>query len=417
VLGPQWRAALRCAWRATWTSRLGVLATGAFAWIEIGRAPGTAGFDPARVTEPFGYLGNALVAPVARWDSVWYLAIAHDGYREHTRAAFFPLYPVLIRAFGWIVGSDLVAGALISLGCMVIGLAVVHRLAELELGPERARAAVYLIAFFPMALFLSAVYTESLFLALSAGALLAGRQGRWALAGMLGAAASATRSTGLLLVAPLLLLFLYGPRGDGRAAEVLARRGPRWPRYRPGPRIGWIALVPLGTVAFCVYLAIADGDGLAPFHVQAAWYRHFSVLGGVREGAVAAWDGLRQLLHGSPRPIYFTASGGDPLKDAATNLMLFGFLLATVAALAGALRRLSPALGAYALLALALPLSYPVAPQPLASYPRYAMTVVPLALWAADRAVARRVLVPLLCASATLLGLFTASFATWHFIA
>jgi hypothetical protein len=219
-----------------------------------------------------------------------------------------------------------------------------------------------------------------------------------------------------VLVVPLLLFFLYGPRGDGGAARRLSRRRGLWPRYGPGPRIAWIALVPLGTLAFCLYLALANGDGLAPFHVQAAWYRHFSLLGGVREGAVAAWDGLRQLLHGSPTPVYFTASGGDPLKDAATNLMLFGFLLATVAALAGSLRRLSPALGAYALLALALPLCYPVAPQPLASYPRYAATVVPLALWAADRAVARRVLVPLLCGSATLLGLFTASFATWHFI-
>ena len=63
--------------------------------LSFGRRPGTQAFDPANLTAPFGYFGNLLAAPFARWDSVWYLAIAQGGYdHEATRTAFFPLYPL-----------------------------------------------------------------------------------------------------------------------------------------------------------------------------------------------------------------------------------------------------------------------------------------------------------------------------------
>ena len=56
------------------------LLSGMFAVLSFGRAAGTDGFDPASLTAPFGYFGNLLAAPFARWDSVWYLAIAQGGY-------------------------------------------------------------------------------------------------------------------------------------------------------------------------------------------------------------------------------------------------------------------------------------------------------------------------------------------------
>ena len=56
-----------------------------------------------------------------------------------------------------------------------------------------------LTAFAPMAFFFSAVYSESLYLALSVGLFLCARNGRWMWVGVLGALAGATRSTGLVL--------------------------------------------------------------------------------------------------------------------------------------------------------------------------------------------------------------------------
>ena len=76
---------------------------------------------------------------------------------------------------------------------------------------DAARRTVVLIAFFPAAVFFSAAYTESLFLALSVGVLLAARRERWALAGALGALAAATRSMGVLLIVPALLMYLSQP--------------------------------------------------------------------------------------------------------------------------------------------------------------------------------------------------------------
>ena len=53
-----------------------------------------------------------------------------------------------------------------------------------------------LIAFCPIAFFFSAVYSESLFLALSLGCILEARRGRWATAGLLGALGAASATAG-----------------------------------------------------------------------------------------------------------------------------------------------------------------------------------------------------------------------------
>jgi hypothetical protein len=413
---------VRVVWQALWTSRLVVLVTGVLAVLAFGRKPGTAGFDPAGVTAPFGYLGNLLAAPFARWDSAWYLTIAQGGY-DHSapRTAFFPLYPLAVRGLGVVIGSNLIAGVLISLAAFAIALLILYRLVSLELDQQVARVTVMLIAFCPMGYFFSAVYSESLFLALSLGCIWQARMGRWAWAGVLGALASAERNSGVTLVVPVLLLFLYGPRADA-APVVLPAAASRMrrllPRYRVTPRLAWALLVPAGLGAYVLALALTTGDGLAPFHSQEVWFRHFAgPFGGVWDGAVAAWDGLRQLLHGPAPPIYFAKAGGDPLMVAGQNLMLFGFLGLSVAALIGAFRRLPVAYGAYSLVAMALPLSYPVIPQPLISLPRYDVVLFPLFMWGAWWISRRDWTVPAVATMAVLLGLFTAEFATWRFVA
>jgi hypothetical protein len=423
------RAGIRVAWHALWTSRLLIMATGILAVLEIGRAAGTTGFDPNNLTAPFGYFGNLLVAPFARWDSWWYLTVAQHGYDHNLmRTAFFPLYPMVVSGVGVIVRSDLIAGVIVSLVSFAVALVLLYKLTSLELGStSRARLAVMLTAFCPIAFFFSAVYSESLFLALSLGAVFEARMGRWAMAGVLGALGAAERNSGVMLVVPLTILYLYGPRADRPpilAAGGLALRArpiDGWrrllPRYRIEPQIAWIALVPLGLLAYLGYLALSVGDGFAPLHAQTLWFHHFAgPFGGVWDGAVAAWDGLRQLVHGSPLPVYFTAAGGDPLAVGGMNLMLFGFLVLGVFAIIGTLRRLPIAYGAYVLAALALPLSDPVKPQPLASLPRYEIVLFPFFMWGAAWLEDRGWGDSGLAASAVLLGLFTAMFSTWRFV-
>jgi hypothetical protein len=283
-----------------------------------------------------------------------------------------------------------------------------------------------------MAYFFSAVYSESLYLALSLGCIWRARMGSWASAGALGALAAAERNTGVMLVVPLVLLYLYGPRADW-APERTSRHSPERagrarglapmlrrlePRYRVRPSLAWTMLVPAGLGAYVLGLALTTGDGLAPFHAEKVWYRHFAgPFGGVWDGAVAGWDGLRQLLHGPAPPVYFAKAGGDALMVAGENLMLFAFLVLGALALIGTLRRLPFAYGAYSLAALAMPLSYPVTPQPLQSLPRYEVVVFPFFMWAAWWVCRRRITTPAIASLAVLLGLFTAEFATWRFVA
>jgi hypothetical protein len=393
-------AALRSAGSAFLWSRLLVLAVALGAVAVFGvDAHSEELFDSPAFTHPFL---DGLLAPLARWDSVWYLGIAHSGY-DGASTAFFPLYPLLVRAFaaGSSPGALLVAGYFVSLTSLFGALYLMQRLVVLELGSAAlARTAVLMLALFPGALWLGAPYSESLYLLLSVGTFYAARSGRWWVAGALAALASASRSAGIVLVVPLLIL---------------------WWQSRPRRLrdLGWIALAPLGLGAYSLYLAVTMGDGFAYLHLQQVWFRSFAgPFGGVVDGAVAAWDGLRQVVSGSRTHVYFTAAGGDPIAVGWHNLELFGFLLLAAVGVVGVLRRLPLAYGAYVVAALALPLSFPVGPQPLMSLPRFLAVLFPLFMWLAlvcrDRPRARRAL---LAVSALGLCAFTARYATWHWVA
>jgi Mannosyltransferase (PIG-V) len=417
-LRPADAAAWREAWGALWTSRLVVWAAGLLGLMWFGRAPGTARFDPLGLTTPFSALGDLLVSPAARWDAYWYLRIATDGYgtpHDHAQAAFYPLYPLLMRTGGWIVGSPLVAGILVSLACLLGALVLLHRLAALELGEAYARPTVLLVAFFPSALFFSAVYSESLFLLVSVGAFLAARRERWAWAGALGGLAALTRNSGVLLLLPLAILFLYGPRPGGAPAPGRAR----WlPRYRLTPAVLWLALVPLGLALYLGWSAIALDDAFAPYHAQALWLRHFEPLGALTGGIGRAADAVRELGRGGATSPYLAEGGGNSLEPYSQALLLLGFLVFALAGLAGVLRRLPLAYGAYTAVALAATLSYPVDDQPLISLPRYMLALFPLQMWLAlwtSRRDGR--LERTLGVSAVLLGLLAAQFARWGFVA
>jgi hypothetical protein len=340
-------------------SRALVWAAGIGAMLAFGLSARAPGFDPLGHLTPYGEPLDTLVAPGARWDSAWYLTVAQSGYGDDpARPAFFPLYPLALRA----LGSDIVLGILLSLACFAVAAVLLHRLTTIELGAAAAGPAVTALALFPGSLFFSMVYSEALFLALSVGAVYAARTGRWPWAGVLGALAAATRSAGLILLLPLALLW--------------------WAHSRRGRDGAWLALVPLGVGAFCAALAISGHDALAPFQAQERWYRSFGgPFVGVWDGAVAAFEGARQLLHGSRTPVYFTAAGGDPFAVARSNVLLFAFLVPLAPVVAGIARRLPPAYGAYVVAALALPLSWPVGPQPLMSLPRFEAVLFPAFMW------------------------------------
>ncbi|MFL5827112.1 MAG: mannosyltransferase family protein [Thermoleophilaceae bacterium] len=370
-------------------------------------SPRRALFDVPRLTEPLGGFGRALLSPLAHWDAVWYLGIADHGYTHAPGggagpdAAFFPLYPLVVRLVAVVPtpGALLVSAYVVSLACFAGALVLLDRLVSLEFGRDTARLTLLLISLWPAALYFGAPYTESLFLLLTVGAFYAARTGHAAWAGLLVALASGTRPVGALLAVPLALIL--------------------WRHARSRRDLAWLALAPAGIAAYAAYLGSRFGNPLAFNSAQAFWFRGLTgPWTGVKDGTVAAVDGVRQLASGSRSHVYFTRAGGDPLIVAGQNVLLFGSLLAVLAMLVGALRRLPPAWSAWALLSIALPLSSPVGPQPLMSLPRYAAVVFPLFAWLALALRGRRAL------TAATLAVFTAGlvvatgyYATWHWVA
>ena len=65
---------------------------------------------------------------------------------------------------------------------------------------------------------------------------------------------------------------------------------------------------------------------------------------------------------------------------------------------------------------LILPLSFPVTPQPLMSLPRFVGVLFPIFMWLAIVCEERRATNLVAAASAIGLGLFTAQYASWHWI-
>ena len=398
------RAAVRDSLVALLSSRALVWATGVSAYLLL-RLSSDRKYDHAGLTESFGSVGNALAAPAVRWDSNWYVDISQHGYRhEHVEPAFFPLYPLLMRGLGEVTRSVVVAGVAISLVAWLVALVLLRRLTEWELDAGTARRTVVLLAFFPTALFFSALYTEALFLALELGAFVAARRGRWAWAGALGGLGAATRNTGWLLVPVLAAQYLYGPRAD-RPPDAAARG---WrPRYRLRPDALWILLVPVGLGGYLIFMQVHFGDALAPWHAQAHFHRTFDgPLSAYWQGAAKAWHGLTGILGGG-------AALGPAARKIGQFVVVSGALVATV----GVLRRLPVPYGVYALVSIVPVLSFPYPPGPLASSLRYIVVVFPLFMWLALRLRDRLAYGLAVAAFAAMLVYSSGMFATWHFVA
>jgi hypothetical protein len=362
--------------------------------LEPMRNPKAGRWDDPSLTHDLG----AVTDVWARWDSVHFLRIAERGYSS-AEAAFYPLYPGLLAGAGRALGGHYVlAGILLSLVATLGAFVLLERIAEERLGGDGARRAVLYLAFFPTALFLQAVYSESLFLFLCLGAFALAERDRIAEAGVVVGLALLTRPTGIALVPPLVLI---------------ARRR------------SWQLTTALPVAAaYPLLLWWKVGDPWAFARAEGIWHRHLSPagpLGGIWDGLRAGWAGIEQVASGSNAHVYWTAVGpadSTPLRTAVINLVLLGFLVLFIALIVIAWREVGAPYGLFSALSLALPLSVPSSRWPLLSVPRFGLVVFPFFLalaWIGGRH--PRANAAIVGLSALLLGVFVTQWALWDWVA
>jgi hypothetical protein len=321
-----------------------------------------------------------------RFDALWFLRIADAGYGlSDGSAAFFPLYPLSIRALSILAfGHPFGVSLLISNAAFFGALVMTYRLTAMELDERRARTTVVLLAFFPTSYFFLMPYSESLFLLLVLVAFWGARRGRWALAGAAGALAALTRSIGIILVPALAVEALH------QRAE---RRGRAWPGLLAAGATG------LGTLAYLGWWQLHAGDWLAPFSRQQNWQRELS------------WP-WATLVEGTRIAFRYVGNtnGGYWLID---WLIVIPFLAVSVVAVA----RYRPSYGVYLWGGLLIPLALVFPDRPLMSMPRFVLTLFP-AFWAGAE-LAERWHVPrwgLVGLGAAGLGLLALLTVNWYYI-
>jgi hypothetical protein len=392
-------------WAIVVCSRLIVLAAGTAGVLFTHRVRFWEWYDPHRLSLSLGSLGNVLAAPALRWDGIWYVTIAEHGYRRAGLTPFFPLYPLLMRVVAWIVRSYVLAGVLVSVVSFAIALVLLHRLAKEEFSARVADSTVLLLAFAPLSLFFTAVYTESLFLALLVGTFYLARKQRFILASLTAAAAALTHIEGVLLVAPLALMYWRS-----RGGTFLLRR--LW-----SGSMASLALPLVALAGFFVYLHTQGYSWLAPVtNANSTGYSRTLVGTPVMiwRALDAGLTGLWQTFHGY-RPI--ATDVADPFRIGFQNLIYLVVLVIALAALIAAWRRLPREYAVLAILMLVVTTSSAVAGRPLESFDRYLLPIFPLWMAAAAWLQEHRLTRPVLQISSLLLVFYTVMFARWVFVA
>jgi hypothetical protein len=198
-----------------------------------------------------------------RWDSWEYEEIARTGYwydfnhkpRPYGTVACFPLYPLLTRGVGLILGGRFVlAGLLISNLAALSGMVLLFQWANWWGDRRAAWMTVSAAMTFPVGLFWSALYPQSLFFALAVGSLTLMLDGRVAGSCLLTALATATRLEAVALIPTLLLI-----RVSRGWRLVLADL--------------WFLVTPLGLLAYMAYLQSRWGDPLLFLRVHSLFGR------------------------------------------------------------------------------------------------------------------------------------------------
>jgi hypothetical protein len=354
---------------------------------------------PSTQGEAYTHLldGGAALDQHYRWDAGFYTSIAtygYDWYHDRTVTAdmaFFPVYPTLIHAVSLATGMDgvrcwaspylstctTISALIVSQVALFAACVLLFDLAFTRFGEATARRAVILLLIAPNIIYLSGVYTESLFLLLCLFTFWLMQRDHFFAAVIVACVAALTRSVGIALVPAL--LYTAWTRSQGSSRRVLN-----------------MSLACLPVIVFAGYIVgigLWSGDPLAYFQAyQTTWERASTT-------PIEAFT------------VYFTAD----------DVALFGWspawidLIATVIylALTAAVFRVDRTWGLFALACIAIP----IATGSLLSMPRFGAVIFPFYIVIASWLDVRRKQALAYAASFALALFILSRFVTWRWIA
>lgn len=222
-------------------------------------------FIPHNKVEGLWGAGDQWYHSLLRWDSGWYASIINNGYTynpdplEHSSTAFFPTYPILASNFSLITGIDTWESLLIISNFFSFILIIfLAKFVKEEFDEDTALYTVIFFSFFPYSLFLSAGYTESVFITFAIAGFIALRRRRFVFAAMFVALSLGTRSVGIAMV-PALMWEIWRQTNrnfQSRAIMMLI----------------CCLIAFTGLLAYMAFLYISFGNPLAFATSQSAWH-------------------------------------------------------------------------------------------------------------------------------------------------
>ncbi len=323
-------------------------------------------------TPPCASTPQVCLSTWLRWDAMVYVEIARNGYTTAHNTVFFPLWPLLLHSIAFVFGNSItvyyVVGIVLANLLFYLALVVFHVLLSTDYDRTTARTALFYLAFSPYALFFFAGYSEALFLLLCLTVFLCLQRGKWWFAGLAGFCASLTRSPGILLVIPFIVVFLqrYWPSQqtitDWRekiralfAPHILTQLLP-------------VLLLPAGILVFMLYLILHHYNPLE-FSTQQTTY----------------WNRpLSFPLTGIFSALYYLLIQPAQIE---VNILDLLFTVLPLSILILGWKRLPLHYSLFALITALFSLSYPHnSTEPLLGAPRYMLVIFPIiiicALWA-----------------------------------
>ena len=330
-----------------------------------------------------------LLNQFAKWDGPHYMYIAQNGYTTQGDPAnfivFFPLYPLLVRLITFDFAYVNLSGLVISNISSLIAVIYLFKLAKLDYNDSVAKKTILFLSVFSTAYFLSAVFTEGLFLATVTASLYYARNAKWAFASILGLLASLTRIAGLLLLPVLIVEYIHQKEWKIKATDL---------------KITWTILPAIGFLTYLLINYQVTGSPFTFIEIERThWSETLNPIDGLLGAAGWSTNGTypNSLMIGYAQ-IIFAALG--------LTMVMMGFIAAYK-------HKLRPSYAVYMLLIwmLAVSTSFWI------SIPRYVLSMFPMFMFFAVLSRKKTSTITITVVSFAALAFFTWLFASgeWAF--